>query len=284
MLQPGPFGQRQPQQDLDGTFLVRNMHQTDLGALHRHAQRLDDVLRRHAGQRGLGPVHREDILDEILSDEVIHIHDAGRGLEQRPEVLRDRPLLAIDRVRYRGEPVAAVAAVSPEAARAAAALLKVEIAPLPVAVTGARPGEEPLVHLTDLLRRGALADQAPLVPGDTNVVAQSVHPFGPTDAPDFPDRTITVDELQGGTFTITNGGIFGSMLSTPILNPPQSGILGMHAIKKRPVVVDDQVVVRPMMYLALSYDHRIIDGREAVSFLVRIKDCLEDPGRILLEL
>jgi 2-oxoglutarate dehydrogenase E2 component (dihydrolipoamide succinyltransferase) len=96
--------------------------------------------------------------------------------------------------------------------------------------------------------------------------------------------TIAVDDLQGGTFTITNGGIFGSLLSTPILNPPQSGILGMHAIKKRPVVVDDQIVIRPMMYLALSYDHRIIDGREAVSFLVRIKECLEDPERMLLAL
>jgi 2-oxoglutarate dehydrogenase E2 component (dihydrolipoamide succinyltransferase) len=96
--------------------------------------------------------------------------------------------------------------------------------------------------------------------------------------------TITVDELQGGTFTITNGGVFGSLFSTPILNPPQSGILGMHAIKKRPVVIDDQIVVRPMMYLALSYDHRIIDGREAVSFLVRIKECVEDPERILLSL
>jgi 2-oxoglutarate dehydrogenase E2 component (dihydrolipoamide succinyltransferase) len=96
--------------------------------------------------------------------------------------------------------------------------------------------------------------------------------------------TITVDELQGGTFTITNGGIFGSLLSTPILNPPQSGILGMHAIKKRPVVVDDQIVIRPMMYLALSYDHRIIDGREAVSFLVRVKECIEDPDRMLLSL
>jgi 2-oxoglutarate dehydrogenase E2 component (dihydrolipoamide succinyltransferase) len=96
--------------------------------------------------------------------------------------------------------------------------------------------------------------------------------------------TITVDELQGGTFTITNGGVFGSLFSTPILNPPQSGILGMHAIKKRPVVVDDQIVIRPMMYLALSYDHRIIDGREAVSFLVRIKECVEDPERILLSL
>jgi 2-oxoglutarate dehydrogenase E2 component (dihydrolipoamide succinyltransferase) len=96
--------------------------------------------------------------------------------------------------------------------------------------------------------------------------------------------TITVDELQGGTFTITNGGIFGSLLSTPILNPPQSAILGMHAIKKRAVVVDDQIVIRPMMYLALSYDHRIIDGREAVSFLVRIKECLEDPERMMLGL
>ncbi|WP_165250613.1 2-oxoglutarate dehydrogenase complex dihydrolipoyllysine-residue succinyltransferase [Paludisphaera soli] len=93
---------------------------------------------------------------------------------------------------------------------------------------------------------------------------------------------IGVDDLQGGTFTITNGGVFGSLLSTPILNPPQSGILGMHAIKKRAVVVDDQIVIRPMMYLALSYDHRIIDGREAVSTLVRIKDCLEDPERLLL--
>ena len=96
--------------------------------------------------------------------------------------------------------------------------------------------------------------------------------------------TITVDDLQGGTFTITNGGTFGSLLSTPILNPPQSAILGMHAIKKRPVVVDDQIVVRPMMYLAFSYDHRIIDGREAVSFLVRIKECIEDPERLLLAL
>ena len=98
------------------------------------------------------------------------------------------------------------------------------------------------------------------------------------------EGTISVDDLRGGTFTITNGGVFGSMLSTPILNPPQSGILGMHAIKKRPVVVDDQIVIRPMMYLALSYDHRIIDGREAVSFLVRVKDGLENPERLMLEI
>jgi 2-oxoglutarate dehydrogenase E2 component (dihydrolipoamide succinyltransferase) len=94
---------------------------------------------------------------------------------------------------------------------------------------------------------------------------------------------ITVNDLQGGTFTITNGGVFGSLLSTPILNPPQSAILGMHAIQKRPVAVDDQVVIRPMMYVALSYDHRLIDGREAVSFLVRIKECVEAPERLLLE-
>ena len=98
------------------------------------------------------------------------------------------------------------------------------------------------------------------------------------------EGTIAVDDLQGGTFTITNGGTFGSLLSTPILNPPQSAILGMHAIKKRPVVVDDQIVIRPMMYLALSYDHRLIDGREAVSFLVRIKECIENPERMMFEL
>jgi len=96
------------------------------------------------------------------------------------------------------------------------------------------------------------------------------------------DNKIAVTDLQGGTFTITNGGIFGSMLSTPILNPPQSGILGMHSIQKRAVVVNEQIVIRPMMYLALSYDHRIIDGREAVSFLVRVKECLENPERIFL--
>jgi 2-oxoglutarate dehydrogenase E2 component (dihydrolipoamide succinyltransferase) len=96
------------------------------------------------------------------------------------------------------------------------------------------------------------------------------------------DALLTPQELSGGTFTITNGGVFGSLLSTPILNPPQSGILGMHKIEKRPVVVDDQVVVRPMMYVALSYDHRLIDGREAVTFLVHVKERLEDPERMLL--
>jgi 2-oxoglutarate dehydrogenase E2 component (dihydrolipoamide succinyltransferase) len=97
------------------------------------------------------------------------------------------------------------------------------------------------------------------------------------------DGKIAVSDLQGGTFTLTNGGIFGSLMSTPILNPPQSGILGMHAIKERAVVVDGQIVARPMMYLAFTYDHRIIDGRESVQFLVRVKDCLEDPQRLMLE-
>jgi 2-oxoglutarate dehydrogenase E2 component (dihydrolipoamide succinyltransferase) len=95
--------------------------------------------------------------------------------------------------------------------------------------------------------------------------------------------TLSIDDLRGGTFTITNGGVFGSLLSTPILSPPQVGILGMHKIEKRPVVVDDQMVIRPMMYVALSYDHRIVDGREAVQFLVRIKEMIEDPETLLLE-
>jgi len=96
-------------------------------------------------------------------------------------------------------------------------------------------------------------------------------------------RRLELSELMGAVFTISNGGVFGSMMSTPILNPPGSAILGMHAIIKRPVVVDDEIVIRPMMYLALSYDHRVIDGRESVTFLKRIKDCLEEPNRMLLE-
>ena len=96
------------------------------------------------------------------------------------------------------------------------------------------------------------------------------------------NSTLTIDDLIGGTFTITNGGTFGSMLSTPIINPPQSAILGMHAIQDRPVVVDNQIVIRPVMFVALSYDHRIIDGREAVSFLVSIKQQLEDPALLFL--
>jgi 2-oxoglutarate dehydrogenase E2 component (dihydrolipoamide succinyltransferase) len=95
---------------------------------------------------------------------------------------------------------------------------------------------------------------------------------------------ITPEELQGGTFTISNGGVFGSLMSTPIVNPPQSGVLGMHSIQERPVARDGQVVIRPMMYLALTYDHRIVDGREAVTFLKRIKDAVEEPARLLLEI
>ncbi len=98
------------------------------------------------------------------------------------------------------------------------------------------------------------------------------------------DGKITVDDMSDGSFTISNGGVFGSLMSTPILNPPQSGILGMHKIEKRPIAIGDNVVVRPMMYLALSYDHRMIDGRESVSFLVRVKECIEDPSRILMEI
>jgi 2-oxoglutarate dehydrogenase E2 component (dihydrolipoamide succinyltransferase) len=97
------------------------------------------------------------------------------------------------------------------------------------------------------------------------------------------ENKLSLPELQGGTFTITNGGVFGSLLSTPILNAPQVGILGMHKIEQRPVVVSGQVVIRPMMYVALSYDHRLVDGREAVQFLVRIKELVEDPETLLLE-
>jgi len=98
------------------------------------------------------------------------------------------------------------------------------------------------------------------------------------------DGTLKIEELQGGTFTITNGGIYGSLMSTPILNAPQSGILGMHKIQERPMVVAGKIEARPMMYLALSYDHRLVDGREAVTFLVRVKDCLEEPARLVLDL
>jgi len=97
------------------------------------------------------------------------------------------------------------------------------------------------------------------------------------------DGNLTMEELQGGTFTISNGGIYGSMLSTPIVNPPQSGILGLHNIQERPVAENGEVVIRPMMYIALSYDHRIIDGREAVTFLKRIKEVVEAPSRMLIE-
>jgi 2-oxoglutarate dehydrogenase E2 component (dihydrolipoamide succinyltransferase) len=98
------------------------------------------------------------------------------------------------------------------------------------------------------------------------------------------EGSISMEELTGGTFTITNGGVFGSMMSTPILNQPQSAILGMHTIQQRPMVVDGAIVARPMMYLALTYDHRIIDGKDSVQFLVTIKQLLEDPSRLLLQI
>jgi 2-oxoglutarate dehydrogenase E2 component (dihydrolipoamide succinyltransferase) len=98
------------------------------------------------------------------------------------------------------------------------------------------------------------------------------------------DGALAMDDLQGGTFTITNGGVYGSLMSTPILNAPQSGVLGMHKIQERPVVVGGQVVVRPMMYLALSYDHRVVDGQGAVTFLVKVKEHVEEPQRLLLEI
>ncbi|MDE3100586.1 MAG: 2-oxo acid dehydrogenase subunit E2, partial [Verrucomicrobiota bacterium] len=98
------------------------------------------------------------------------------------------------------------------------------------------------------------------------------------------DGKLKPEELEGGTFTITNGGVFGSLLSTPLVNPPQSGILGMHAIQERPIAVSGQVVIRPMMYVALTYDHRIVDGKEAVLFLRRVKEGVENPARLLLEI
>ena len=98
------------------------------------------------------------------------------------------------------------------------------------------------------------------------------------------DNRLEISDLEGGTFTISNGGVYGSLLSTPILNIPQSAILGMHKIEKRAVVIEDEIVIRPMMYVALSYDHRIVDGREAVTFLKRIKECVENPERIMMEI
>ncbi|MFL5348879.1 MAG: 2-oxoglutarate dehydrogenase complex dihydrolipoyllysine-residue succinyltransferase [Hyalangium sp.] len=134
-----------------------------------------------------------------------------------------------------------------------------------VAVSGSRGLVVPVVRDADKLSLAELEKQI----GDFGTRARN-------------DK-LTLAELQGGTFTISNGGIFGSMLSTPILNPPQSGILGMHNIVERPVVKDGQIVIRPIMYVALSYDHRLVDGREAVQFLVRVKECIEDPERLLLE-
>jgi 2-oxoglutarate dehydrogenase E2 component (dihydrolipoamide succinyltransferase) len=130
-------------------------------------------------------------------------------------------------------------------------------------------------------------DRGLVVPVLRNVEAMGLAPIE-NSIRDFGERArkgaLQMEELTGGTFTITKGGIFGSMMSTPILNPPQSGILGMHKIQQRPMVVDGKIEARPMMYLALTYDHRIVDGREAVQFLVHVKDLIEDPSRILLEI
>lgn len=111
-------------------------------------------------------------------------------------------------------------------------------------------------------------------------VEAAIHDFGIKAR----DKKLTIEEMTGGTFTVSNGGVFGSLLSTPILNPPQTGILGMHAIQERPIAMDGEVVIQPMMYLALSYDHRLVDGKTAVQFLVTIKGLIEDPARILLQL
>ena len=115
-----------------------------------------------------------------------------------------------------------------------------------------------------------------------NAVSKNRELMGATDPTKAKEGTLTMDDLTGGTFTISNGGVYGSMLSTPIINRPQSGILGMHNIQKRAVVVDDEIVIRPMMYLAFSYDHRIIDGKESVGFLISIKNLLENPSKLIL--
>ena len=147
-------------------------------------------------------------------------------------------------------------------------------------------GDEIVYHEFFDIGVAVSSDRGLLVPVLRNAETMSFAEIESTIA-DFARRagagTIDLEELTGGTFTITNGGIFGSLMSTPILNPPQSGILGMHKIEERPVVVDGEIVVRPMMYLALTYDHRIIDGRDAVQFLVALKQSLEDPARLILQ-
>ncbi len=148
-------------------------------------------------------------------------------------------------------------------------------------------GEEIVYHDYVDVSVAVSAPQGLVVPVIRDVQAMSFADIEKTIA-DFgkraKDGTLKMEEMQGGTFTISNGGVFGSLLSTPIINPPQSAVLGMHRIEDRPVVRDGQVVARPMMYLALSYDHRLIDGREAVTFLVRMKEALEDPVRLLIDL
>jgi 2-oxoglutarate dehydrogenase E2 component (dihydrolipoamide succinyltransferase) len=155
------------------------------------------------------------------------------------------------------------------------------------AVNASIDGEEIVYHDYLDVSVAVSAPQGLVVPVVRDAQAMSFAEIEKTIA-DFGKRakegTLTLEEMQGGTFTISNGGVFGSLLSTPIINPPQSAVLGMHRIEERPVVVDGQIVARPMMYLALSYDHRLIDGREAVTFLVRMKEALEDPTRLLIDL
>jgi len=155
------------------------------------------------------------------------------------------------------------------------------------AVNASIDGEEIVYHDYLDVSVAVSAPQGLVVPVIRDAQALSFAEIEKTIA-DFGKRakegTLTLEEMQGGTFTISNGGVFGSLLSTPIINPPQSAVLGMHRIEERPVVIDGAIVARPMMYLALSYDHRLIDGRKAVTFLVRMKEALEDPTRLLIDL
>jgi 2-oxoglutarate dehydrogenase E2 component (dihydrolipoamide succinyltransferase) len=154
-------------------------------------------------------------------------------------------------------------------------------------VNGSIDGDEIVYHDYMDVSVAVSAPQGLVVPIIRDAQALSFAEIETTIA-DFGNRakagTLTLEDMQGGTFTISNGGVFGSLLSTPIINPPQSAVLGMHRIEERPVVKDGQIVARPMMYLALSYDHRLVDGREAVTFLVRMKEALEDPTRLLIDL
>jgi 2-oxoglutarate dehydrogenase E2 component (dihydrolipoamide succinyltransferase) len=155
------------------------------------------------------------------------------------------------------------------------------------AVNGSIDGEEIVYHDYLDVSIAVSAPKGLVVPVIRNAQAMDFAEIEKAIA-DFGRRakegTLSVDEMQGGTFTISNGGVFGSLLSTPIINPPQSAVLGMHRIEERPVAVEGQVVIRPMMYLALTYDHRLVDGREAVTFLVRVKEAIEDPTRLLIDL
>jgi 2-oxoglutarate dehydrogenase E2 component (dihydrolipoamide succinyltransferase) len=155
------------------------------------------------------------------------------------------------------------------------------------AVNGSIDGEEIVYHDYVDVSVAVSAPNGLVVPVIRNAETLSVADIEKTIG-DFGKRakngTLKLDEMKGGTFTISNGGVFGSLMSTPIINPPQSGVLGLHRIDERPVVRDGQIVIRPMMYLALSYDHRLIDGREAVTFLVALKNAIEDPTRLLIDL